>query len=151
MKGEYSFYFWFYYHYGGFPGSSVVKNPPANSNDVPVLFSSVAQSCPTLCDPKDCNTPDFPVHHQLPELAQTHVHWVSDAIQLSHPLSSPSPSAFNLFQSSGFFQMSQFLTSGGQSIEVSVSASVLPMNIHDFSFSISPSNEYSRFPSGWTG
>ena len=74
MKGEYSFYFLFYYHYGGFPGSSVVKNPPANSKDVPVLFSSVAQSCPTLCDPKDCNMPDFPVHHQLPELAQTQVH-----------------------------------------------------------------------------
>ena len=55
-------------------------------------FSSVAQLCPTLCDPVDCSTPGFPVHHQLPELAQTHVHWVSNAIQPSHPLS-PSPPA----------------------------------------------------------
>ena len=59
-----------------------------------VQFSSVAQLCPTLCNPMDCSTPDFPVHHQLPEVAQTHVHWVSDAIQPSHPLSSPSPPAF---------------------------------------------------------
>ena len=58
-------------------------------------FSSVAQLCPTLCDPMDCSKPGFPVHHQLPELAQTHVHWVSDAIQPSHPLLSPSPT-FNL-------------------------------------------------------
>ena len=56
-----------------------------------VQFSSVAQSCPTLCDPMDCSRPGFPVHHQLTELAQTHVHQVSDAIQPSHPLSSPSP------------------------------------------------------------
>ena len=61
-------------------------------------FSSVAQSCPTLCDSMDCSTPGFPVHHQLLDLTQTHVHWVSDAIQLSHPLSSPSPPAFNLSQ-----------------------------------------------------
>ena len=67
--------------------------------------SSVAQSCPTLCDPMDCSTPGFPVHHQLPELAQTHVHWVSDAIQLSHPLLSPSPSpAFSLSQLQNLFQ-----------------------------------------------
>ena len=58
-----------------------------------IQFSSVTQSCPTLCDPMDCSTPGFPVHHQLLELAQTHVHWVGDAIQLSHPLSSPSPPA----------------------------------------------------------
>ena len=58
-------------------------------------FSSVAQSCPTLCDPMDCSTPGLPVHHQLPELAQTHVHLVGDGIQPSHPLSSPSP-AFSL-------------------------------------------------------
>ena len=57
---------------------------------------SAAQPCPTLCDPMDCSTPGFPVHHQLPELAQTHVHGVGDAIQPSHPLSSPSPPAFNL-------------------------------------------------------
>ena len=61
-----------------------------------VQFSSVPQSCLTLCDPMDCSTPGFPVHHQLPDLAQTHVHWVSDVIQPSHPLSSPSPPAFKL-------------------------------------------------------
>ena len=61
-------------------------------------ISSVTQSCPTLCDPMDCSTPDLPVHHQLLEFTQTHVHWVGDAIQLSHPLSSPSPPTFNLSQ-----------------------------------------------------
>ena len=60
------------------------------------LFSSVAQSCLTLCDPMDCSTPGLPVHHQHPEFTQTHVHWVSDAIQPSHPLPSPSPPTFNL-------------------------------------------------------
>ena len=65
---------------------------------IPIQFSSVAQSCPTLCDPMDCSMPGFPVHHQLWELAQTHVHWVSDAIQPSHLLSSPSPPALNLSQ-----------------------------------------------------
>ena len=67
-------------------------------------FSSVAQSCPTLCNPMDCSMPGFPVHYQLPELAQTHVHQVSDAIQSSHPLSSPSPPAFNLSQHQVLFQ-----------------------------------------------
>ena len=61
-----------------------------------VQFSSVAQSCPALCNPMDCSAPGFPVHHQLLELAQTHVLRVSDAIQQSHPLLSPSPPAFNL-------------------------------------------------------
>ena len=61
-------------------------------------FSSVVQSCPTLADPMDWSTPGFPVHHQLPELAQTHVHRVSDAIQPSHPLPSPSPRTFSLSQ-----------------------------------------------------
>ena len=67
-------------------------------------FSSVAQSCPTLCDSMDCSTPGLPVHHQLSEFAQTHVHGVGDAIQPSHPLSSPSPPAFSLSQHQGFFQ-----------------------------------------------
>ena len=67
-------------------------------------FSSVAQSCPALCDPVDCSMPGFPVHHQLLELAQTHAHRVGDAIQPSHPLSSPSPPAFNLLQHRGLFQ-----------------------------------------------
>ena len=75
-------------------------------------------------------TPGFPVHHQLSELAQTHVHRVSDAIQPSHPLSSPSP-AFNLSHHQGFFLMSWFFASDGQSTGASASASALPMNIQD--------------------
>ena len=63
-----------------------------------VQFGSVAQSCPTLCDPMDCSAPGFPVHHQLPELAQTHVHQVSDGIKPSHSLSPPSSPTFNLSQ-----------------------------------------------------
>ena len=69
-----------------------------------IRFSSVAQSCLTLCDPMDCSTPFFPVHHQFPELVQTHAHQVGDAIQPSHPLSSPSPPALNLSQHQGLFQ-----------------------------------------------
>ena len=67
-------------------------------------FSSVAQLCPILCDPMDRSIPGLPVNHQLPEFTQTHVHWVSDAIQPSHPLSSPSPPAFNLSQHWGLFK-----------------------------------------------
>ena len=99
-------------------------------------FSSVAQSCLTLCDPMDYSMPGLLVHHQLPEFTQTHVHWVGDAIQLSHPLLFPSP-RFQSFPASGSFQMSQFFASGGQSIRVSASASVLPMNIQYW------------FPLGW--
>ena len=65
--------------------------------------SSVAQSCPTLCNPTNCSTPGLPVHHQLPKSTQTHIHQVGDAIQPSHPLSSPSPPAFNLSQHQGLF------------------------------------------------
>ena len=67
-------------------------------------FSSVAQSCPTLCDPVDFSMPGLPVHHQLPELTQIHVHLVGDAIQPSHPLSSASSSTFNLSQHQGLFK-----------------------------------------------
>ena len=74
------------------------------SISVLLQFSSVALLCPTLFDPMDCNTPGLPVHHQLPEPTQTHVHWVHDAIQPSHPLSSPSPPAFNLYQHQGLFK-----------------------------------------------
>ena len=94
-------------------------------------FSSVAQSCPTLCNPMDCSTPGFPVHHQLPELAQTHIHQIGVAIQPSHPLSSPFPPAFNLSQRQSIFPTSHLFTSGGQSIRASASASVLPMNSQD--------------------
>ena len=89
-------------------------------------YYSVAQSCPTLCDPMNCSMPGFSVLHHFLELAQTHAHWVGDGIQPSRPLSSPSP--FNLSQHQSFL-MGQFFTSGGQSIGVSASASVLPMNI----------------------
>ena len=67
-------------------------------------FSPFAYLCPTLCDPVDCSTPDFPVHHQLPELTQTHVRQVGDDIQPSLPLLSPSPPTFNLSQHQGLFQ-----------------------------------------------
>ena len=69
-----------------------------------VRLSSVVQSCPTLCDPMNCSTPGLPVHHQLPDFTQTHVHWVCDAIQPSQPLSSPSPPAPNPSQHQGLFQ-----------------------------------------------
>ena len=92
-------------------------------------FSSVAQSCLTLCDPMDCSMLGFPVHHQLLELVQTHVHQVSDAIQPSHPLSSPSPLAFNLSQHQGLFNESALC--------------IRWPKYWSFSFSISPSNEYS--------
>ena len=95
---------------------------------VTVQFSSVTQSCPTLCDRMDCSTPGFPVHHQLWELAQTHVHRVGDAIQPFHS-AIPFSSCIQSFPASGSFPMSQFFTSGDQSIRVSPSTSVLPVNI----------------------
>ena len=103
-------------------------------------FSSVAQSCLTLCDPMNPSTPGLPVHHQLPEFTQTHVHWAS---QWCHPTISSSVIPFSScpqsFPASGSFQMSQLFASGGQSIGVSASTSVLPMNTQDWS------------PLGWTG
>ena len=78
-------------------------------------FSSVAQSCPTLCDPMNRSTPGLPVHRQLPEFTQTHVHRVGDAIQPSHPLSSPSSSAPQSLPASESFPMSQLFAWGGQS------------------------------------
>jgi len=97
-----------------------------------VQFSSVTQSCPTLCNPMNHSTPGLPVHHQLPEFTQTHVHWVSDAIQPSHPLSSPSPPSES-------FPMSQLFAWGGQSTGVSTLASFLPKKSQGWS------------PSEWTG
>ena len=116
---------------------------PANTSNcfkaiILVQFYSVTQSCPTFCDPMNQSTPGLPVHHQLPEFTQTHVHQVRDAIQSSHPLSSPSPPALS-FPTSGAFQMSQLFTSGGQNIGVSDLTSVLPMNTQAWS------------PSEWTG
>ena len=94
-----------------------------------VQFSSIVQSCPTLWDPMDCSMLGFPVHHQLPDLAQTQVNWVSDATQPSHPLLSPSPPALNLSQHQGLFQ---WVSSSHQVAKVSASVSVLPMNIQDW-------------------
>ena len=104
-----------------------------------IAFCSVAQSCLTLCDPMDCSTPDFPVLYRVPEFAQTHVHWVGDAIQTFCPLLPFSPFAFNLSQYQEVFQWVRLFTSSGQSIGVSASASVLPMNIQGW------------FPLGLTG
>ena len=98
----------------------------------------VVQSRLTLCNPVFCSMPGLPVHHQLPELTQTHVHWVSDAMQPSHPPSSPSPPAFNLPQRRGFFQW--------------VNSSHQVAKVWSFSFNISPSNEHPglmSFRKGW--
>ena len=103
-----------------------------------IQFSSVAQSRLTLCNPMNCSTPGLPVHHQLPESTQTHVHWVSDAIEPSYPVV-PFFSCPQSFPASGSFQMSQLFASGGQSIGVSASTSVLPVNTQHWS------------PLGWTG
>ena len=103
-----------------------------------IQFSSVAQSCPTLCDPMNRNTPGLPVHHQLSEFTQTHVHQVGDAIQPSHPLSSPSPPA-PIPPSIRVFSNESTLRIGGQTTGASASASVLPKNTRDWS------------PSEWTG
>ena len=91
-------------------------------------FSSIAQSCPTLCDPMNWSTPGLPVHHQLLEFTQTHVHWVGDAIQPSHPLSSPSPPAPNFSQHQSLFQW--------------VNSSHEVAKYWSFSLSISPSKEH---------
>ena len=108
---------------------------------VSVQFSSIAQSCPTLCDPMNGSTPGLPVHHQLLEFTQTHVQ--TPCHQWYHPNISfsvvPFSSQLQSFSASGSFQMSQLFTSGGQSIGVSASVSVLPMNTQDWS------------PLGWTG
>ena len=103
-----------------------------------VQLSSVAQSCPTLCDPMNRSTPGLPVHHQLLEFTQTNVHWVGDAIQPSHPLSSPSPPAPKPSQHQRLFQWVNS-SRGGQSTGVSALASFLPKKSQGWS------------PSGWTG
>ena len=104
--------------------------------DYLVQFSSVAQSCPTLCHPLDYSTPGLPVDHQLLEFTQTHVRWVGDAIQPSHPLSSPSPPAFNLSQDQDLFQ---WVSSSHRVAKVLEFQFQYPMNTQDWS------------PLGWTG
>ena len=85
-------------------GGPFPTEPPRKPQMLLVQFSSVTQSCPTLCDPTNRSMPGLPVHHQLPEFTQTHIHRVSDAIQPSHPLSSPSPLAPNPSQHQSLFQ-----------------------------------------------
>ena len=114
--------------------SKFIWNPSADN----IHYSVQSLGRVRLCDPMNCSMPGLPVHHQLMEFTQMHVHWVSDAIQPSHPLI-PFSSCPQSFPSSGSFQMSQLFTSGGQSIGISASASVLPMYIQDW------------FPLGWTG
>ena len=105
-----------------------------------VQFSSVAQSCLTPCDPMNCSTPGLPVHHQLPEFTQTHVHRVGDAIRPSHLIiCHPLLLLPSIPPSIRAFPMSQLFAWGGQIIGVSASASVLPMNTQAWS------------PLGWTG
>ena len=101
-------------------------------------FSSVTQSCPTLCDPMNHSTPGLPTHHQLPEFTQTHVHWVSDAIQPSHPVV-PFSSCPQSLPASESFPMSQLFTWGGQSTGILALASFLPKKSQGWS------------PSQWTG
>ena len=103
-------------------------------------FSSVAQLCLTLCDPMNCSMPGLPVHHQLPESTQTHVHWVGDAIQPSYPLSSPSPPALNLSQHQGLFK---WVSSSHQV------AKVLEFQHQHQSFQWAPRTDWS--PLGWDG
>ena len=108
-------------------------------NYVKIQFSSVTQSCPTLCDPMNRRTPGLSVHHQLPEFTQTHIHRVGDAIQPSHPLSSTFPPAPTPSQHQTIFPMSQLFAWGGQSTGVSALASFLPKNTQGWS------------PLEWTG
>ena len=103
-----------------------------------IQFSSVTQLCPTLCDPMNRSTPGLPVHHQLLEFTQTHVHQVGDAIQPSHPVV-PFSSSPQSLPASGSFPMSQLFVWGGQSTGVSALASFLPKNTQDWS------------PLEWTG
>ena len=113
-------------------------NSPGENTGVGQSVSSVTQSCPTLCDPMNHSTPGLPVHHQLPEFTQTHVHRVGNVIQPSHSLSSPSPPAPNPSQHQGLFQW--------------VSLRIRWPKYWSFSFSISPSNEQPGLMSlGWTG
>ena len=102
-----------------------------------VQFSLVTELCPTLCDPMDYSSPSLPVHHQLPELTQIHVHWVGDAIQPSHPLSSPTPPALNLSQHQGLFKWVSSLHQVVKVLEFQLQHH-FPMNIQDW------------FPLGWT-
>ena len=120
------------------------------SKNVSDQIRSVAQSCPTLCDPMNRSMPGLPVHHQLPEFTQTHVHRVSDAIQPSHPLSSPSPPAPNPSQHQSLFQ---WVNSSHESLFQWVNSShevakVLEFQLQHHSFQRTPRTDH---PLEWTG
>ena len=121
------------------PGSRISSGGkfPGQRSLVGYSLSSVAQSCLTLCDPKDCSMPGFPVHHQLLELTQTHVHWVGDATQPSHPLSSPLPPAFSLSQYQGLFQWVNsshqgYSLQGRKETDTTEYARAIPKNTEDY-------------------
>ena len=111
---------------------NILSNSKITYHSISVQFSSVAQSCLTLCDPMSRSTPGLPVYHKLPEFTQTHVHRVGDAIPPSHPLVVLFSSCPQSLLASGSFPMSQLFTWGGQSIGVSASVSVLPVNTQDW-------------------
>ena len=119
--------------------SAIILPKMSEGRFILTTISSVAQSCPTVCDPVNRGTPGLPVHYQLPEFTQTHIHRVGDAIQPSHPLASPSPPAPNPSQHQSLFQWVSTLAWGGQSTGVSALASFLPKNTQDWS------------PLEWTG
>jgi len=119
-------------HLPALAGRFFTTKPPGKPK-VLYQFSSVAQLCPTFCDPMDRSTPVLPVNHQLLEFTQTHIHWVSDAIQPSHPLSSPSPPALNLSQHHGLFKWVTSSHQVAKVLRVSASTSVLPVNTQDWS------------------
>ena len=100
-----------------------IKLQTRGKHSVQFSFSSVAQSCPTRCDPMNCSTPGLPVHHHLPEFTQTHVHRVSDAIQPSHPLSSPSPPAPNPSQNQKWSEVTQSCPTFCDPMDCNLSAS----------------------------
>ena len=115
----------------------------------------VTQPCPTICDPMDYSTPGFPVHHQLPELAQTHVHQVGDAIQPYHSLSFPSPPAFSLSQHRGLFKWFSFSHHVAKVLEFQLQHQSFPMNTPDWSLGLTgwislQSKEFSRVFSNTT-
>ena len=134
------FYFTLFPHYPGINSITIVFSCTKLEEGLVYLyispssvqFSSVTQSCPTLCDPMNCSTQGLPVHHQLPQFTQTHVHWVDDAIQPSHPLLSLSPPTLNPSQHQSIFQ---WVNSWHEVVKVmeSALASFLPKNTQDWS------------------
>ena len=118
---------------------NIAQEPGMLGPWIKVQFSSVTQSCLTLCDPMDHSMPDLPVHHQLSKFIQTHVHWVCDVFQPSHPLLSPYPPAFNLSQHQGLFKWVSSSHQVAKVLEFQLQHQSFQMNIQDW------------YPLGWTG